>query len=81
MDSGAFIEKIEGEYKFAKEQGFDGINIVVETSDGEYEISELEDGFSCDNLDGIYSEVNEISGDLFSAINIGSNVIEGIRIE
>lgn len=80
-DCGKFIEKIISEYKFAKGKNFDSIAIVIETSGGEYEISEYEDGFINDNLDGVYSELDEIAGDLFSLISMNNNKVEGFRIE
>lgn len=81
MNSGEFIEKVISEYDFAKEQGFDSVNIVVETSGGEYEISEYENGFVNDNLDGVYAELDEITNDLFESITSSDDVIKGIRIE
>lgn len=81
MNSGEFIEKVISEYDFAKEQSFDSINIVVETSGGDYEISEYEGGFINDNLEGVYPELDEIASDLFSLISLNDDKVEGFRIE
>lgn len=81
MNSGEFIRKIIDEYDFAKQKGFDSIVIVIETSSGEYEISEYEDGFINDNFDGIYSELDEMASDVFSLINTNGDKVEGFRIE
>lgn len=81
MNSGEFIEKVIEEYDFVKNKGFDSIIIVVETSGGDYEISEHEGGFINDSLYGIYSEIDEIASDLFSLICLNYNEVEGLRIE
>jgi len=75
------VNKIIEEYNFAKSLGFDSINIVIETTGGEYEISEYEEGFINDNLDGVYSEIDEIASDLYSLIEMNGDKIEGFRIE
>jgi hypothetical protein len=80
MNSGSFIEKVKEEYNFAKNKGFDSISIVIETSGGEYEISEYEDGFINDNLDGVYSNINEIAEDVFSLLKLNNDKVEGFRI-
>jgi hypothetical protein len=76
-----FVVKVNDEYAFAKEQNFDSIVIVIETSGGDYEISEYEDGFINDNLDGVYSALDEIAYDLKSLIEINGDNITGFRIE
>ena len=81
MSSGEFIDKVIAEYEIAKSREFDSIIIVVETSGEEYEISEYEDGFINDNLDGVYTELDEIASDLFSLIASNDDEIEGFRIE
>ena len=82
MSSGEIITKICDEYSFAKSQKFDSIVIVIETSGGDYEISEYQGGFVNGNLDGIYSEIEDIASDMFSLIVIiNKDKIEGLRIE
>lgn len=81
MNSGEFIEKVKSEYEFAKGQDFDSVTIVVKTSGGEYEISEYEDGFINDNLDGVYSEIDEIASDLLSLIILNNDKVVDLRIE
>lgn len=76
-----FVDKVNEEYEFAKEQNFDSIVIVVETSKDEQKISEFEDGFICDSLDGVYSTIEEISYDLYDLIQVYGWEIEGFRIE
>lgn len=81
MDCGTFVEKVKDEYRFAKQQAFDSVDIVVETLGGEYEISEYEDGFINDNLDGVYSDIDDIASDLYSLIILNGDTVEKIRIE
>lgn len=81
MNNENFIGKVVDEYMFAKRKEFDSIVIVVETSGGEYEISEYEDGFINDNLDGVYSEIDEIASDLYSIISLNGDNVKGLRIE
>jgi hypothetical protein len=76
-----FVVKVNDEYAFAKEKNFDSIVIVIETSGGDYEISEYENGFINDNLDGVYSTLDEIAYDLKSLIEMNGDNIEGFRIE
>lgn len=81
MNSDEFITKVCKEYELAKLQGFDSINIVVETSGGEYEISEYGNGFVNDNLDEVYSDIDEIASDLYNIINFNGDKVKGLRIE
>lgn len=81
MKSGEFVEKVVFEYDFAKEQGFDSIDIIVETSGRDYDISEYEGGFINDNLNGVYSELDEIASDLFNLIEKDSDTIKCFRIK
>lgn len=74
-----FIRKVNDEYVFAKSKGLDRIELVVETSGGDYEVYEFEEGFKCDNLEGVYLRIEEISSDLFDLIN--GYIIKSIRIE
>jgi hypothetical protein len=76
-----FVVKVNDEYAFAKEQNFDSIVIVIETSGGDYELSEYENGFINDNLDGVYSTLDEIAYDLKSLIEMNGDSIAGFRIE
>jgi hypothetical protein len=76
-----FVNKVNDEYEFAKQKDFDSIVIVIETSGGEYTISEYEDGFINDNLDGVYSTLDDIAYDLKSLIEMNGDNIEGFRIE
>lgn len=76
-----FVSKVNDEYEFAKKQKFDSIVIAIETSGGDYEISEYENGFINDNLDGVYSTIDEIAYDLKSLIEMNGDRIEGFRIE
>jgi phosphopantetheine adenylyltransferase len=76
-----FVSKVNDEYDFAKKQNFDSIVITIETSGGDYEISEFENGFNNDNLDGVYSTLDEIAYDLKSLIEMNGDIIEGFRIE
>lgn len=76
-----FVTKVNDEYDFAKKQNFDSIVITIETSGGDYEISEYENGFINDNLDGVYSTLDEIAYDLKSLIEMNGDNIQGFRIE
>lgn len=76
-----FVSRINDEYEFAKQQNFDSIAITIETSGGDYEISEYGNGFINDNLDGIYSTLDEIAYDLKSLIEMNGDSIQGFRIE
>ena len=75
------VKKIIEEYRFAQSQNFDSIVIVIETTGGEYTISEYEDGFINDNLEGVYSDIEEIAEDVLSLISMRQDRIEGFRIE
>lgn len=81
MNGWQFTEKVKDEYDFAKNQGFDSINIVIETDGQEYEISEYEDGFINDGLSGVYSDIEEIAMAVFNLIDQNEDNIEGFRIE
>lgn len=76
-----FVNKVNDEYNFAKEKNFDSIVIVIETSGGDYEVSEYENGFVNDNFDGVYSTLDEIAYDLKSLIEMNGDYISGFRIE
>jgi hypothetical protein len=76
-----FVNKVNDEYDFAKKQNFDSIIITIETSGGDYEISEYENGFINDNLDGVYSTLDDIAYDLKSLIEMNGDIIQGFRIE
>ena len=81
MDRGKFIEIVKDEYEFAKNKGFDSINIVIETDGQEYEISEYEDGLINDGLNGIYTDIEEIADAVFEIIGCNEEKVKGLRIE
>lgn len=81
MNSGEFIELIIQEYENTKQRGFDSISIIVETNGQEYKISEYEDGFTNDGLNGVYSNIKEISEEIFNLIDCNEDKVRGFRIE
>jgi len=81
MNTSKWVSQIESDYKFAKEQGFDSINLIIESSGGEYEIYETEHGFRSDTIDGVYDDIDEIAEVLCGAIQLNGDTILDLRIE
>jgi hypothetical protein len=81
MNRWEFVEKVKDEYEFAKSKGFESINIIAETEDQDYEISEYEDGFINDGLNGVYTDIEEIAEAVFNLIDLNEDNVTGFRIE
>jgi len=76
------IEDLAGacaeEYRFAKEKGFEDVEIVIETDNETYKISEYNGGFITDMFACVFDEIEDAADEL-------AGIIEGkvtdIRIE
>lgn len=82
MEKAVRIEDLAGvcaeEYKFAKEKGFEDVEIVIETENETYKISEYNGGFITDTFACVFGEIEEIADELAGVIE---GKINDIRIE
>ncbi len=74
-----FIQRVESDYKYAKDMGFDSIVIAIDTDlDNTYYINNTEEGFQCDLFNYVFDDLYDISSQLYNELD--GNVVD-IRIE